>query len=243
MRNYTEYQLKGRELTNYYIVSACILFAVGFLFYKSVFLSLLCCLLAPLLKGFYIKYRTEKLQREIADGFKDALYSIASSVACGRQMPMALKDACANAANGSITEIEFAHILDVYENSHGDIAELLGDYAQRSGSDEIRQFAASYRICLQSGGNLEEVCMKAANLIIDKLEYKEEVQSLIAQKRLEIGILSAMPPVILLFLNIVSSDYISPLYSCMGGRLIMSGCLVLIGLAIIWSSRLMSVSV
>ena len=160
-------------------------------------------------------------------------------------MPAALSDAASHseASYGPEADItrELQSIVDVYRSVHGDAAQLLTDFGHRSGIPEISQFASSYSICRLCGGDLEEVCMKSAGLLLDRLSFRRETESLMAQKRLDIAMLVSLPVLMLAFLNLVSYDYISALYQTLAGRLIMTFCLLAMGGAVWWSIRIIDI--
>lgn len=88
---------------------------------------------------------------------------------------------------------------------------------------------------------MEAVAMKSANLLLDKLSFQAEVDALMAQSRLDILILCAVPVVILVFLNLFSYSYIRLLYETLQGRLIMTLALGIMGGAVYWSSKILDI--
>jgi len=231
----------------YYFAACFLLAALGFLFYRSIIAALLCCLFSKPAERLYLEHRAKKRKEKLLEGFRDVLYTISGSVAAGRQMPFAIGDACtqARAAYGEDSDIfrEMERINSIYGSAHGDIAELLSDFGRRSGLEEIKQFAASYEICRSNGGDVESVCLKSAALLLDKIAFKSEVQAMMAQKKLDIALLSSMPVLVLLMLNLTSFSYVSPLYSGLNGRLLMTVCLAGLAAAVVLSLRIMEITV
>ena len=242
MTDYSMYSLSGKERKDYYIKFCSLLAILGFLFYRNIIAAAACCAVSKPLEKFYCEMLAGKRRERLLEGFRDALYCISSSVAAGRSMPQALEDAEkeASVSYGPDSDIcrELHGINYAYRSAHSDTAEMLTDFGKRSNMDEIRQFAASYRICRKSGGNLEDVCLKSCSLLLDKIGFRSETRSLIAQKKVDIMMLVSMPVIILALLNLISADYILPLYTTFEGRLIMTGCLAGIGGALIWSLKI-----
>ncbi len=239
MIDYRLYSLSGKERRDYYIAACLALAALGFLFYRSSIMSLICTAIAVPCEKLYAKILRERRRARLLEGFRDVLYSISASVAAGRQMPQAIED-CAlqmELSYGKEADIarEMSAIAQHYSEMHGDASAMLCDLGERSGIAEISQFAASYRICERSGGDLEEVCLRSANLLLDKIAFAGEVKAIIAQKKLDIGMLVSLPLIILLFLNLTAPDYTAPLYTTISGRLIMTLCLGGIGFSL-WLS-------
>lgn len=243
LTDYDIYFPSRREKSLYYTFACGILFGIGWLFYKSFLLSALLCLLSKLFYPMYIDYLKNRRKDRLLEGFRDALYSMSCSFAAGRQMPYALSEAASQLGEtyGKDSDIstELDHIVRVYSESHGNLQDLLGDFARRSGLEEIRQFASSFRICAKSGGDIEGVALKCSDLLLEKLSLRSEMKSLTSQKKLDLAVLFSMPLLIVLMLNLTSSDYLSPLYESLAGRIIMSACIAAIGSALYLSIKIL----
>ena len=216
------------------------------MFYRSPLAGIIACLAAFPLKRVYMSFLKEKRMETLLDGFRDVLYSLSASVAAGRQMPAALEIAASvsRESYGKDSDIcrELSFICSNYRQTHADIGMMLEGLGDRSGLAEIRQFAAACRTCQQCGGDLEDVCLKSASLLLDKLSFKAETRALISQKKLDVILLTAMPVAILLILNLISYSYLAVLYETGTGRLVMTVCLLLIICALLWGIRITRIS-
>ncbi|NCB41523.1 MAG: hypothetical protein EOM59_02775 [Clostridia bacterium] len=247
MPDYRKYELSLKEKKIYYIYCSLALACLGFLFYKSLVIAVLCTFVSRPLQKKYENQKAKKRREELLEGFRDTLYSLSGSIASGRQMPVAIADAKRQALNSygenaHITK-ELGLIVRSYEETHSSVEDLLTDFAERSGLEEIKQFGLVYRICKRSGGDLEEVTLKCASLLLDRISFQGEVNMLTAQKKLDILFLVSLPLLVLFFLNLVSANYISILYSCFSGRIIMTTCFFTIILALLWSLQLTEVQI
>ena len=99
---------------------------------------------------------------------------------------------------------------------------VLKEFAERTGSEDIIDFAIIYSTCKTTGASLIDALNKAASVIIDKMTIENEIRAMANRKKNESMILFIMPFLVILFLNIFSPDYISPLYESLVGRLIMT---------------------
>ena len=218
---------------------------MGLLFYRTAAAGFTACIAAFILLPEYSSLLAKKRRETLLEGFRDALYSISSSVSAGRQMPSAMDIAARSAAEtkgeDSDIAVELMRISRNYELNHSDIGKLLEDFAQRSDIQEIKQFAQSFRICQLCGGDLEDVCLKSAALLLNKMAVSKEVRSLVAQKKLDIILLAVMPAAVLIFLNLFNYSYISVLYESTAGRVVMSLCLLLMVFALFWGLRITKV--
>ena len=245
MTDYTEYRPEKGERIRYYLTACPLLMLLGLLFYRHMAAAFACACLARPLERFYLRFRAQERRQKLLEGFRDALYTLSASVAAGRSMPAALQDAAmqSEASYGADADItrELSSIVDSYHAVHGDPAHLLTDLGQRSALPEIALFASSYSICRLCGGDLEDVCLKSAAILLDKLAFQSETESLMAQKKLDILLLVSLPLLMLAFLNLTAFSYIAVLYTTAAGRLLMSACLAAMGGAVFWSIRMIDI--
>ncbi|MBQ3921645.1 MAG: type II secretion system F family protein [Firmicutes bacterium] len=245
MTDYRIYKLSSREIRDFVIIAGLALFFTGYLFYRSFAASAVICLCGLAFLKPYTEFKRKRRLEALSEGFRDALYAVSGAVAAGRQLPQALAAAADMSASafGEDSDIakELRYITRIYEETHAEPDALLSDLGTRSGLEEISQFASACSICRRAGGDLESVALKSAALILDKLEFDREVRSMVGKKKLDIAILVSMPVIILAFLNYSSPDYLDPLYTTAGGRVLMTLSLALIAAALLWGLKIISI--
>lgn len=109
----------------------------------------------------------------------------------------------------------------ITENRENDV-DLLLDFARRSHSEDINSFVQVYMTSKTMGGNLEKVLKSTTEVLMDKMNIERDIRMLTAQKKFEGKIISTMPLIVILFLNVFSPDYLAPLYTTITGKVIMS---------------------
>ncbi|MDR2087784.1 MAG: hypothetical protein LBP73_00320 [Clostridiales Family XIII bacterium] len=242
MPDYNSYEMTPKETRRYCLVAVPALLLAGQVFYQSPVCSALLALLALPCKRLYERRLAEKRRSALAISFRDLLYSLSASFSTGRQMPEALKEGLTAMRliypESAPIVRELAHMTARIFESRDDEASVLDDFANRSCSEDIRNFVDAYFICRRTGGDMEAMVVKASALIIDKIEIQKELKTLTAQKRMEANILLMLPAVLLLFLQLFSPDYIAALYEGAAGRLVMTAALGLMALSYAWSLRL-----
>jgi tight adherence protein B len=242
MPDYNSYEMTPKETRRYYLFAVIVLLLSGQVFYQSPICSALLALLSVPGKRLYAQRLAEKRRIALGLSFRDLLYSLSASFSTGRQMPEALKeglDAMRLIYPGDAPIVrELEHMTARLFRGRDDEAATLDDFANRSRSEDIRNFVDAYFICRTTGGDMEAMVVKASALIIDKIEIQKELKTLTAQKRLEANILLLLPVVMLAFLQVFSPDYIAALYEDLRGRLIMTAALGLTALSYAWSLRL-----
>ncbi len=229
IRDYTQYELQGREKKLFYLAGYGCIFLVAYLFYHSIILSAACGCLVRFLQPYVEKHLAEKRMNLLTVQFKDLLYSLSASVAAGRQMGEALVEAEENLSimyeSGEPIMKELRYIrINLVENKESDKV-LLKDLAARSRNEDINNFVQVYATCRSMGGDLEKIIGHTSEILTDKMAIEREIKVITAQKKMEGRIISLMPLVMLLMMNLLSYSYIEPLYQTAGGRIIMTGAL------------------
>ena len=84
----------------------------------------------------------------------------------------------------------------------------------------------------KTGADLGIVIENASKVLMDKIRVEREIKAVTKQKVLEGRIITVMPILVVLFLNIFSPDYLSVMYETVQGRIVMS--LSLAGIAAGW---------
>lgn len=123
------------------------------------------------------------------------------------------------------------------------IAELVMDFGRRSGTEDIENFANVIRAAKQNGGNLIRIIQKTVNSISDKMMVEEEIQTMIAAKKLEEKIMMVMPYGILLYLRVSNGDFLQVLYHNLIGAGIMLLFLIGVNIAGMWAEKIMEIPI
>lgn len=244
---YRIYELNHSEKIQFLILCGFGMIGIAYLFYHSLLFSLLASSLAYPCLRLYGNFLAEKRRKELKEQFRDVLYSISASVATGRQMTEALYEAEKNMRliykDESLIVLELAFMVKrLYEYRESE-EEILRDFAVRTNIDDISDFVDIYLTCRETGGDFIKVLTKASEIIMDKITIEKEINTITAQKRFESKILTAIPLIIILFLQLVSPDYLSVMYEGIKGRLLMTMALGGIGFAYMWSVRLTRIEV
>lgn len=245
--SYLYYELNRNEKIRYLILCGLGLMTIAYLFYHSIILSLLfSCLAYPGLSR-YRSYLSEKRRKQIKEQFRDVLYSISASVSTGRQMPEALLEAEQSMKliynEDSLIVLELNNMVKRLNEYRESEEEILKDFALRTGIEDISDFVDIYLTCRETGGDFIRVLTKASEIIMDKITIEKEIRTITAQKQFEAKILTAIPLIILLFLQLVSPDYLAAMYDGIKGRILMTLALSCLGFAYFWSMKLAKIEV
>ena len=143
----------------------------------------------------------------------------------------------------SLIVLELAYMVKRLKEYRESEEEILKDFASRTHIEDISNFVDIYLTCRETGGDLIKVLTKASEIIMDKIAIEKEIHTITVQKQFEAKILTAIPFLILIFLQLVSPDYLSAMYEGLQGRLLMTIALCGIGSAYVWSMKLTKIEV
>ena len=102
------------------------------------------------------------------------------------------------------------------------LEDSIREAALTSGSADMRLFATSVLIQMQTGGNLADMMERVAMVIRDRIRLNRRVKILTAQTQFSKRILLAIPLIVFALLNVIDPEYISPLYSRSEGKFLLA---------------------
>lgn len=245
--DYDIYQMTYKEKLICILTAGAVIFAAGYVFYRSIVLSLLLIPFALLYPRYRTKEIIKKRKTELNLQFREALYSIASSLSAGKSVEAAFRDA-QKELSIQYPDVD-THILIELEQinkrveMNETIEEALADFSVRSHSEDIMNFTDVFAICKRTGGNLVQVVKNAAEIISEKIDVKQEINLLLAEKRLEHKVLNLMPVLIVMLLSASAEEFIAPVYREPLGRAAMTFSLILFTAAYFISKKIMNIEV
>jgi tight adherence protein B len=118
----------------------------------------------------------------------------------------------------------FAEICQLQEYG-ASLKEAIHKTTSKAGSADMKLFATSVAIQLDSGGNLAEMMQRLAHVIRDRIRLRRRVGILTAQTQLSKRVLIALPFVLLAGLTFLNAEYMSPLFTTtVGHYMLMAAC-------------------
>lgn len=94
-------------------------------------------------------------------------------------------------------------------------------FGERSGADDIRQFADVFSVVKRTGGNLGQVLKQTGDVIQGKIELKRDLLAMVAAKRTEFQIMSKVPYGIIVYLRVCAPSMVAGLYHNTFGSIFM----------------------
>ncbi|WP_318152505.1 type II secretion system F family protein [Paenibacillus terricola] len=229
MTDYTVYRLSPRQFAGTMGVGMSFAFVLFYEFYQSFGAAVVLATIGVVLPRYYRASLLAKRRGRLQLQFKEALYSVTSSLAAGRSVENAFVAAEADLQmlypGGSADIVrEFAVIR--HRMMNGDSLENgLRQFAERAKLEDLTQFVDVFSTCKRTGGDLVEVMRRTAQVIGEKLDTQQEIAVMMAQKKFESRIIIAAPFVFVAGLNLMAADYMMPLYNRPMGYVLLTSLL------------------
>ncbi len=243
---YETYCLSVREWIRYSCQGAAVCALFAYVFYRnffSFFLFLPLGLLYPLYKRIDLKQRR---QEELKRQFKESVLMLSSSLAAGYSMENSFAQAQAQleemyGERGMMSK-EFA-VMRSQLSMNRTLEELWGDFAKRSGIEEIRSFAQIFKAARRSGGQLGMIISHVSEIIGGKIQVQEEIRLMTAQKQFEQKIMNLLPLLIVLYIDLTSPGFFDTMYQTAAGRIVMTVCMLVYAGAYILAGRMLDIEI
>ena len=128
-------------------------------------------------------------------------------------------------------------------SNHIPVTELWETIGNKCQIAEIIEFAEVFHIAKMSGGNMTAILQNTAEIIEQKAETKKEIETFLSARRFEQKIMTGMPFVLMLYVEVTSPGYFDGMYHNLSGIVIMSISLFVYLLAFLWGKRLAEIEV
>ena len=243
---YDSYRLKLPELALGLAkgVTACGLLA--FTFYRSlkIFLWMLPLAFAGVALGR--KRRLEHRKKELAGQFKESMMILASSLSAGYSVENALAVSKEELTmlygrEGMIVQ-EFSFMVHQVRINRS-IEQALEDFSQRSGLEDVKNFAEVFSVAKRSSGDVGGIMRHTAEIIRDKMQVREEILTMTASRQFEQKIMNMIPFFIVFYVESASPGFFGQMYGTGMGRVLMSGCLIAYLISYILAKRILEIEV
>jgi tight adherence protein B len=195
--------------------------------------SVLQALLAALFCGFVLpilvlRFLRSRRQKAFGAQFPDGLDMIVRSLRAGHPVPIAISMVAREMRDpiGS----EFGIIAD--EITYGaDLESGLRNLYFRVGQDDLPLFVTAVAIQGTTGGNLGEILQNLSTVIRERFKMRRKIRALAAEARASALILSSLPIVMFLIIQVVTPDFYASVWNedITKKALALAGCWMLLG--------------
>jgi tight adherence protein B len=180
----------------------------------------------------FVSYRRQKRFEKIEELFPEAIDTVARAVRAGHAFTTALE-----MISNETTEPLASEFRKLYEEQKFGmpVRDALLNFADRIPLVDLKFFVTAVMLQRETGGNLAEILDNLSYVIRERFKIQRQVRVYTAQGRLTMGLLMAMPPIIVTVMLILNPSFIRPLFQDpIGHTLVVAGlCLQTIGYFVI----------
>ena len=240
------YLLNTRERIYIYVKSAGGIMVFAYFFYRSIWAVVI---LIPVFVYFVKKEKENKVggkKEELKQQFKEMIVVIAGNLKAGYSVENAFIGAEEDMKQQYGAHSIINQIIKFIKNGMQNNIPLerqLAAIGEKSGIEEIKEFADVFEIVKSGGGNMVHIMEETSLLISRKLETEKEIQVLLSARKLEQKIMNGIPFFFLIYLEITSPGFFEVLYHNITGILFMSVCLLMYLTAYQMSAKIVSIQV
>lgn len=226
--NYNVYYMKVKETILTFLVAFVAGAFVGYLFYggigKNEFgeptkITWILNILIPGVVGVIagklflpirVKSIIQKRKTELAHQFRDMLESLNTSLGSGKNVTdsfiSVLDDLKLQYSEDAYILYELKVIISGIHNNVA-IEDLLEDFGNRSGNEDIKSFANVFRIAYRTGGNIKDIIRNTHSIISEKMEISDEIETLVTSNKTEQNIMIVMPIILISVIKMMSPEF------------------------------------
>ena len=171
---------------------------------------------------------------------------VASSLSAGYSIENALASSVNELSvlfgqRGMIVQ-EFAFMVQQIRTNRS-VEHVLEDFAQRSGLEDVQNFAEVFSVAKRSSGNVGGIMRHTAEVIRDKMQVREEILTMTASRQFEQKIMNMIPFFIVFYVESASPGFFSQMYGTSMGRVLMSGCLAVYLISYVLAKKILDIEI
>jgi len=226
--NYKVYYMSKLEKILYFLLAFVIGAVVGYLFYgglgrdefgQRTTLSWILDISIPAIVGLvagriFVPTRTKQIRdknaRNLNSQFRDFLEAFNTSIGAGKNVVDSFHavydDMRIQYEEDAFIVKELEVILSGMANNFA-VEDLMEDLGNRSGNDDIVSFANVFRISYRKGGNLKDTINTTHSILSDKMEIKEEIETMVSASKMEQTVMIFMPVALIGIMKSMSPDF------------------------------------
>ena len=226
--NYKVYHMSPAEKVLYFLIAFIVGAAVGYLFYGGIgkdefnqpttttyVLNISISTIVGLIAGkLFVPVRVQQIidkqKRTLNGQFRDMLEALNTSLGAGKNVVDSFRsvydDLKVQYDEGAYILNELEVILSGMANNI-DIEELLYDFGVRSDNEDIQSFANVFKICYRKGGNIKDTIRTTHDILSDKMEINEDIETIVTSGKTEQNIMIVMPIALIGVIKMMSPDF------------------------------------
>lgn len=220
--------MRRREWVLIAVRATGVTLVTGWLFYRSMLATVLLAPLWIFCWNQMVREACRKKEGEFLMQFKDAIQSISASLNTGYSVENAFREARKELLLQYPQEARISREMELLNRQlrlQVPVEQALEEFAGRVETDEIRSFAVVFAMAKRSGADMLSIIRDTVNQISGKLEVKREIDLILAARRYEFRVMTAVPYLIIAYLSLSFPEFMEVLYGTPAGKGVMTICL------------------
>lgn len=220
--------VSGREHVWNTVRAAGITGITAWLYYRSFWMMIP---LLPVLVWHLRMMEEETVRKKEAEfqaQFKEAILSVSAALNAGYSVENAFREAYKELRRIYAEEDRIMKELKIITRQlrmNIPMEQALEEFGVRAGTGDVRNFAAVFVSAKKSGGNMIAIIQDTVRQIGDKIDVKREIDTILAAKRYEFRVMSAVPYAIIGYMSLSFPEFMNSLYGNVLGIGVMTVCL------------------
>lgn len=239
---------QGKAFVEIQVAIRAVLFTAltAWLCYDAVWGMLWGIVLYPLCRRSYIKKQRQVREYQMAEEFKELLLVLSTYLRAGYSLENAFlqaREELYQLAGKESLLLPAVGAMNQKVQVNVPVEQACMELAGEMQLEEGFEFAEILLFAKRLGGNYNKNIQRTAAKLQEKMEIYQEIETMTAEKHLEMKVMIAMPVLILVYIKMSSGDFLESLYHNAAGIGIMTGCLLLYLLMIYLGKRIIQITV
>lgn len=224
------FRVDGENTVATYISNLVVFFVVGLIALK-----------------FFIPLLTQRLKqkrdKQLKKQFIDLMEAVSTSLSAGNTVSDSFINARSDLLNqyspSDMIVVELSEIVTGMDNGKT-LEEMMNAFGERSGNEDIENFANVINNCFRLGGNFKDVVKKMRDVIADKMAVADEIETKLASNKLQHNAMSVMPIVLVGMIKMMNPTFAENLASPIGIVVVTISIAIFIG-SYIWGRKIIDI--
>ncbi len=239
---YDYYYMTKQEIILYSLLGALGVAMIGWIFYHSLLITVLAMPLGLLFPRYMNGVLVARRKRQLMLQFKDMLYSLSSAVSSGSSIEnvidVTLRDMKQQYGEDDVDIVQELELMASKLAVNQNIEDVFADFGQRSGIEDVQNFANIFEISKRTGGNLVDIIRQTSNIISEKIDVKLEMDTMLSGKKMEQKVLTVIPIVMVFVLTEATGGFMDVIFTTWEGRVTATIVLAIIAVGFFWSKKI-----
>lgn len=220
--------IQSKEYISAVLQTIALVIMLAYLFYDSAWAVVLLLPLGAWYFFDWVKNCCQKKQIDFREKFQESMKLLATSLKTGYSVENAIRE-----TEKELRQLypENSRICREYSRMRYELdmnrtaEQVLTAFAGRVQQEDAQDFVIVFSAAKRAGGDSISILKNAIKMIGDKMEVEQEIQVMLAAKKLEFRIMCIVPLGLVFYMRFTFTEFFDVLYGNLLGNILMTGCL------------------